>query len=178
MDAAVEIQSARRNTLGDALRRSALRAPGRTALIYESRAWSYAALECAAGRVAGALLDLGLAPGERVAAYGRNSDAYLLAWLGCLRAGLVHVPINYALTASELAYIVRQSGAAALLYDTVLGPNVAALGETPHLRATGCFEGGALATSAPASLRKDRSTTQRSFSSSTPRARQRRPRVP
>ncbi|MFY9780898.1 MAG: fatty acyl-CoA synthetase [Candidatus Baltobacteraceae bacterium] len=142
MDAAVEIQSARRNTLGDALRRSALRAPGRTALIYESRAWSYAALECAAGRVAGALLDLGLAPGERVAAYGRNSDAYLLAWLGCLRAGLVHVPINYALTASELAYIVRQSGAAALLYDTVLGPNVAALGETPHLRATGCFEGG------------------------------------
>jgi len=45
---------------------------------------------------------------------GRNSDAYLLAWLGCARAGLVHVPANYALTAGELGYVrraVRGAGA-------------------------------------------------------------------
>jgi fatty-acyl-CoA synthase len=142
MVSTVETQSARRNALGDALRRSALRVPERTALIYADRIWSYAALERAAGRVARALLDLGLEPGERVAAYGRNSDAYLLAWLGCLRAGLVHVPVNYALTATELGYIVRQSGAAALLYDAELGTNVTALEDTPDLRLRGCFERG------------------------------------
>jgi fatty-acyl-CoA synthase len=34
-----------------------------------------------------------------------------------LRAGLVHVPINYALTAGELRYILDQSGAKALFHD-------------------------------------------------------------
>ena len=38
---------------------------------------------------------------------GRNSDAYLLAFLGCASAGLVHVPINYALTGGELTYLLR-----------------------------------------------------------------------
>ena len=26
-----------------------------------------------------------------------NSDGYVLLWLGCLRAGLVHVPVNFHL---------------------------------------------------------------------------------
>ncbi|MGP6158183.1 MAG: fatty acyl-CoA synthetase [Vulcanimicrobiaceae bacterium] len=141
MDLAVEARTARRNTLGDALRRSALRADGRTALLYRERSWTYAELERAAGRVARGLLNWGLAPGERVAAYGRNSDAYLLAWLGCVRAGLVHVPVNYALTPAELGYIVRQSGAAALLCDRDLAANASTLEETPQLRRLGCFEG-------------------------------------
>jgi fatty-acyl-CoA synthase len=119
-----------------------LRVPARTALVYAERTWTYAELDRGAGRVGGALLELGLVPGERVAAYGRNSDAYLLAWLGCLRAGLVHVPVNYALTAAELGYIVRQSGAAALLYDAGLASNVAALEQAPGVRVHGCFEGG------------------------------------
>lgn len=49
-----------------------------------------------------------------MAAYGKNSDAYVLLWLACCRAGVTHVPINYALTEGELKYIVEQSGAQAL----------------------------------------------------------------
>ena len=61
------------------------------------------------------LLDLKLRKGDRVAAYGKNSDAYLLLYLGCARAGLVHVPVNFALAGEELAYIVNQSGSRALV---------------------------------------------------------------
>jgi fatty-acyl-CoA synthase len=142
MDPAAEAASARRHTIGDAFRRSALRVPNRTALVYADRRWSYAELDRAAGRVARRFADLGLEPGARVAAYGRNSDAYLLAWLGCVRAGLVHVPVNYALTPAELGYIVRQSSAAALIHDAELAANVAALDDAPSLRMKGCFSGG------------------------------------
>ncbi len=55
--------------------------------------------------------------GDRVAAYGRNSDAYLLLFLACAKAGLVHVPVNYALSGDELFYIIHQSGSRALFYD-------------------------------------------------------------
>ncbi len=43
-----------------------------------------------------------------------------MTWLACLRAGLVHVPVNYALQPGELGYIVRQSGASALVCDAAL----------------------------------------------------------
>ena len=119
-------QRARRNTIGDALRRSAGRFHDRPALRFADRDWSYAALDRAATRVGRCLLASGLAPGERVVAFGRNSDAYLLLWLGCARAGLVHVPINFALTPKEVEYVLRQSGAALLLHQPGLAAAAAA----------------------------------------------------
>ena len=133
---------ARRNTIGDALRRAASRFRDQEALSYGDRRWSYRALDAAADRVAHRLIALGLSQGDRVAAYGRNSDAYLIAWLGIVRAGLVHVPVNYALTASELGYIVGQSGASAVLSDRALDENLAAIrGAGPAMR-FGHFENG------------------------------------
>jgi len=111
---------ARRNTIGDAIRRAGARFLERPALRFGARDWSFVALDRAATRVARCLLAQGLQPGERVVAYGRNSDGYLLLWLGCARAGLVHVPANFALTATELDYIVKQSGAVALFTQPAL----------------------------------------------------------
>ncbi|HYJ69030.1 MAG TPA: AMP-binding protein [Nocardioidaceae bacterium] len=79
------------STVGRVLERSARRTPTRLALTFDDRRWTYAELDRAAGRVAGRLLELGLTPGDRVAAYGKNSDAYLLLYIGCARAGLVPV---------------------------------------------------------------------------------------
>jgi fatty-acyl-CoA synthase len=118
----------RSSTVDGMLRRSAARHPGRTALLFDDRSWTYAELDDAVTRAAGMLLDLGLERGDRVATYGRNSDAYLLAYLGCARAGLVHVPINYALTGDELAYLVADSGSRAVLVDPSLRPALDAAG--------------------------------------------------
>ena len=108
------------STVDGVLTRSATRWPDRIALRFEDREWTYAELEAAVSRAAAALLALGVEKGDRVAAYGRNSDAYLLGFLACSRAGLVHVPINYALTGEELAYLLEQSGSRAVLYDPKL----------------------------------------------------------
>jgi len=126
LDLAADPAAARRDSIGAGLRRAALRDPARIALRFGDRSWTYAALDAAANRVARRLSAAGLVPGDRCAMYGRNSDAYLLGWLGCARAGLIHVPINYALKPDELGYIVRQSGAAALVCDGALAAAVAA----------------------------------------------------
>ncbi|MCK7549640.1 fatty acyl-CoA synthetase [Marinobacter koreensis] len=112
-----DIQRALRNTIGDALARSAADHQDRIALTFRDRQWTFADMNTASNRLAHRLLDLGLQPGDRVAAYGKNSDAYLLLWLACTRAGLIHVPVNYALVENELAYILNQSGARALFCD-------------------------------------------------------------
>ena len=121
------IARARRDTVGDAVRRAARVHRAREALVFADRVWSFSDLDAAADRVAAHLLSLGLVAGDRVAAFGRNSDAYLLLWLGCLRGGFVHVPINYALTGAELAYIVEQSGARALFAAAALAPALGAV---------------------------------------------------
>lgn len=101
------------------------------ALHFEDRSFTYAELDAAITYVARALLSRDLAPGDRVAAYGLNSDAYLVAFLACSRAGLVHVPINFALTGDELSYLLTDSGSKAVLVDDQLRANLdAVLDET------------------------------------------------
>ena len=104
-------------TVDGVLRRSAGRTPARVAVRYRERSWTYAELDDAVSRAARVLRDTGLGPGDRVAAYGHNSDAYLIAFLACARAGLVHVPVNQNLTGTELEYILGQSGSALVLVD-------------------------------------------------------------
>ncbi len=124
----------RSSTVDDLIRRSAGRHPQRVALRFsapgsDSRDWTYAELDDAVTRAAGALRARGLAPGDRVAAYGRNSDAYAIAFLACARAGLVHVPVNYNLTGEELGYLLDQSGATLVLVDSGLAGQVSAVRE-------------------------------------------------
>ncbi|MFI7341238.1 acyl-CoA synthetase [Streptomyces sp. NPDC050085] len=105
------------STVDSVLRRSARRTPARVALRYGPRTWTYEELDDAVSRAAGVLRGLGLAPGDRVGAYGHNSDAYLIGFLACSRAALVHVPVNQNLTGDDLAYLVHQSGSALVLTD-------------------------------------------------------------
>ncbi|MGW3359064.1 acyl-CoA synthetase [Streptomyces bungoensis] len=105
------------STVDGVLRRSARRTPARVAVAYRERSWTYEELDDAVSRAAAVLLAEGAAPGDRVAAYGHNSDAYLIAFLACARAGLVHVPVNQHLTGDDLAYLVGQSGSTLVLAD-------------------------------------------------------------
>ncbi|MFE7316922.1 fatty acyl-CoA synthetase [Streptomyces sp. NPDC057555] len=111
---------ARSNTVDGVLRRSARRVPERTAVRYAGRSWSYRELDDAVTAAALLLRAEGLRPGDRVASYGHNSDAYLIGFLACARAGLVHVPVNHALTGEELGYLLAQSGSSLVLTDVAL----------------------------------------------------------
>ncbi|GAA3096987.1 acyl-CoA synthetase [Streptomyces echinatus] len=105
------------STVDGVLRRSARRTPARVAVEYGDRVWTYEELDEAVSRAASVLLGEGLAAGDRVASYGHNSDAYLIGFLACARAGLVHVPVNQNLTGDDLAYVLDQSGSSLVLAD-------------------------------------------------------------
>jgi fatty-acyl-CoA synthase len=68
-------------------------------------------------RFAGALRDLGIAPGERVAVLAPNSHVLLAAHYAVPLAGGVLVALNTRITAADVAYILRHAGAKVLVYD-------------------------------------------------------------
>ncbi len=123
------------DTVGALLRRTVSRNGATEAVLFQDRRWSYAQLEMGVDRVARRLLDLGLPKGARIAAYGANSDAYLLLYLACAKSGLVHVPVNFALKGDELSYLLNDSGASVLVVDPELLPLVDELRSASRLPA-------------------------------------------
>ncbi|MEO6504600.1 MAG: fatty acyl-CoA synthetase [Terrimesophilobacter sp.] len=115
----------RANTIGAVLRRSASVYGPATAVAFGDRSWTYTQLDDAVNRVAHRLIDLKIEPGSRVATYGKNSDAYLILFIACARAGLVHVPVNFALKGDELCYLLEDSQSCLLVADNDLMPLVA-----------------------------------------------------
>lgn len=114
------------NTISAAFNRSVSKNPNKPALFFNDRSWTYQQLNEAANRLGNYLLNQGLAQGDRVLAFGKNSDAYVILWLACVKTGLVHVPTNFALNAEELAYVIHQSEAKGLVCDGDLQPKVEA----------------------------------------------------
>ncbi|MBV8559417.1 MAG: AMP-binding protein [Acidimicrobiia bacterium] len=78
---------------------------------------SAADVERTANRLANALAELGLRPGERVASLIENSPDGLLAWWGAIRGGMVSVPINTAYKGEYLRHQLADSGSRVLFVD-------------------------------------------------------------
>ncbi|MGQ4601402.1 fatty acyl-CoA synthetase [Nocardia sp. R6R-6] len=114
----------RSQTVDGLIRRAAARSPKTDALMFEDETWTYHQLDLLVDLLATRLLDVGLERGDRVAAYGGNSASYVLLFLACSRVGLVHVPINNALTEHELEYMLEDSGASCVVSDPELVPRV------------------------------------------------------
>ncbi len=89
--------------------------PERLALVGRHGRYSYGALDREANRAAHALRELGIAPGDRVAACLPNDVAITVAFLACMRLGALWVGINRVLAPREKAHILSDSGAALLL---------------------------------------------------------------
>ncbi len=74
----------------------------RPALIVAGTPTSYGDLVARADRWRGGLVAAGLAPGDRVIVLEGNSETFVLAYLACLTAGLVIVPLNPQSPSPEL----------------------------------------------------------------------------
>ena len=108
--------------LAQLMARSARVFPDRPALLHGDRLlFTYRELAERCARLAAHLTGaLKLVPGDRVALWLTNHPAYLELLYGVWWAGGVVVPINAKLHAKEAAYIVDDSGAAALFTDADL----------------------------------------------------------
>ena len=113
-----------RHTLGDIIRRTAGRHPGKTAIVCGEITWTYAQFDQIVTRLANGLLAFGIQAGDRVAMLSRNSHAFAAMRFALARMGAVLVPINFMLQAEEVAYILRHAGARVL----AVGPDLVELG--------------------------------------------------
>ena len=98
------------------LAKQARQRPDQTAIRRGEESLTYREFYESALAFGGNLLDRGLQTGDRVAFVLANGPRVLEAIYGCFAAGLVVVPINARLHPREIAYIVQNSGARALLY--------------------------------------------------------------
>jgi malonyl-CoA/methylmalonyl-CoA synthetase len=71
-----------------------------------------------AARLAHALTESGLRPGDRLAAQVAKSPAALALYAACAQAGIVFLPLNTAYTPTEVDYFIADSGAALVVCDT------------------------------------------------------------
>ncbi len=69
-------------------------------------------------QVCGGLAAHGLTPGDRAALLAENRPEWALADYGCLWAGVVDVPVYSTLTAPQVAYVLRDSGAKLIFTST------------------------------------------------------------
>ncbi len=85
------------------------------ALIDRAGTLDFAGLERLVGQVAAWLAGQGYAPGARVASWLPKTRLACVLPMAAPRAGLVHVPINPMLKRAQVAHILSDSGAAALV---------------------------------------------------------------
>jgi long-chain acyl-CoA synthetase len=94
----------------------AAQTPDRAAVIEpDGTVVSYAELAARADRLGRGLQDLGLAPGSTVAGMLPNGADALALLFAALQTGLYVVPVNWHLTAAEVAYILGDSEAGAFV---------------------------------------------------------------
>lgn len=84
---------------------------------HEGRTVSYAEFDALTNQTAHALRGLGVAQGDRVTVGVGNSVEYLLAAFGALKAGAILHPINPALGAAELSYILEHAAPRVIVAD-------------------------------------------------------------
>ena len=77
-------------------------------------------------QIANVTTQIGLAPGDRVAAQIEKSPEALALYAACAQAGLIFLPLNTAYTSDELSYFIENSGASLIVCD---GKNQDSLGK-------------------------------------------------
>ena len=99
--------------------------PDSVALVQGDRRLTWSQLDDRAARLAAALGAAGLRPGSKVASYLYNSNEYIEGVFATFKLRGVPVNVNYRYLEDELAYLIENSDAEALLFHGELGDRVA-----------------------------------------------------
>lgn len=110
--------------VGDLIEGNARRCPEKEAWTFADRSWTWSRANERANRLANGLLGLGLRHQDRVAFLSYNSHRLAETYFGLAKAGLIAVPINAKSVSREIAYILQDVGAAALLISREFVPRL------------------------------------------------------
>jgi fatty-acyl-CoA synthase len=113
----LEYNLVHRFNAGDALHRSAARAPRQRAIHFHGHDFDYAEFDALTNRMARVLLANGIGHGDTVAILAANSPEYAAAFFGCARIGAVLAPINLMFTPDDVAYVLESTRAKLVLVE-------------------------------------------------------------
>jgi acyl-CoA synthetase (AMP-forming)/AMP-acid ligase II len=110
--------------------------PDHVALVQGARRTTWGQFDDRASRLAGALTAAGLKPDSKVASYLYNSNEYTEGLFATFKMRAVPVNVNYRYLEDELAYLIDNSDAEALLFHGELGDRVAKIvDQAPNVKA-------------------------------------------
>ena len=95
----------------DYLAENARRTPDATLVYFNDRKISFREMEDATARCRGALAELGIQPGDRVALVMSDGPEMMTAMLGVMGMGAIVVPCSTMLKPAEIEYMLKDSGA-------------------------------------------------------------------
>ena len=114
--------------------KAAAERPGGIFTIFGNRQRTNAEFADRVARLAGALADLGVKRGDRVAMLAMNSDRYVEYVFATLWAGGAINPVNARWSVAEMAFSLEDSGTRVLIVDDTFLPQIDALrAAAPHL---------------------------------------------
>ncbi|CAM2924211.1 acyl-CoA synthetase [Skermania piniformis] len=117
--------------------------PERVALLDDEREITYAQMDEQANRLAHYLLANGVAPGDKVGIYSRNTIEAVVAMVAVFKARAVMVNVNYRYVENELQHIFTNSDMVALVYERRYADKVANVApQCPRLRTLIVVEDG------------------------------------
>lgn len=101
--------------LADLIRDGARHTPDAPCLTFEGKTLSWADLDRRSNQVANALAADGVSPGARVAVISRNSPLFFELLFGCAKLGAILVPVNWRLSAREVAAVLDDAAPAVVI---------------------------------------------------------------
>ncbi len=102
--------------------------PDRPATVFEGRRQTYAELQANVNRLANALSDLGVGPGDRIAILQVNCPEHVEVAFAAARLDAVFVPLNFRARPEELRFMINDSGPRVLFVGGRYTELVASLG--------------------------------------------------
>ena len=150
-------------TIGELLERNARFYPGKEALVFEDKRYTYRQLVERTKRVADGLHRLGLRRQDRVAILAMNCAEYVELLCAGDWAGYIVATVNFRLAVPEIEWMLRDSTPRILVFEAQYAETVAAMrARLPGIEAYVCIGAeapdwaerfDAVAESAPAALR-------------------------
>ncbi|MFC6487497.1 malonate--CoA ligase [Nitratireductor sp. GCM10026969] len=115
------------NHLFDAIRDATANREAMLIDVPGDRRWTYRDMLDETAKLAAALVELGVTPGDRVAAQVEKSAQAVMLYLACLRAGAVYLPLNTAYTLAELDYFIGDAEPRLVVVSPDAARNVAVI---------------------------------------------------
>jgi len=88
--------------------------PDRNIMVFEGNSFTFAQLNERSNRLANALKDLGVNPGDRVAMLDVNCNQHIETYFAAAKLGAIFVPINFRAKADEILHMLKTAEAGVL----------------------------------------------------------------